>query len=91
VSIGRRGIRPSHGANCGISVTKNPNVLLVKDAIEQTRLGAGIQMPSLPGALKHAHRRRVQALSAQMRLRSNSLLRYQRMLLKDMKPLDAAR
>jgi site-specific recombinase XerD len=72
-------------------LTKNPNVLLVKDAIEQTRLSAGIQTPNLPGALKHAHRRRVQALSAQMRLRSNSLLRYQPMLLKDMKPLDAAR
>lgn len=72
-------------------LTKNPNVLLVKDAIEQTRLSAGIQMPNLPDALKHAHRRRVQALGAQMRLESRSLLRYQRTLLRDMRPLDAAR
>jgi integrase len=70
-------------------LTKNPNILMVKAAIEQTRLSAGIQMPNLPGALKHAHRRRVQALCAQMRLRSNGLLRYQRMHLKGMKPLDA--
>jgi Phage integrase, N-terminal SAM-like domain len=72
-------------------LTKNPNVLLVKDAIEQTRLSAGIQTPNLPDALKHAHRRRVQALGAQMRLESRSLLRYQRTLLRDMRPLDASR
>jgi hypothetical protein len=72
-------------------LTKNPNVLRVKDAIEQTRLSAGIQMANLPGALKHVHRRRVQALGAQMRLQSRGLLRYQRTLLEDIKPLDAAR
>lgn len=64
---------------------------MVKTAIEQTRLSAGIQTPNLTGALKNVHRRRERELCTQLRLQPGSLLRYQRTLLNSMKPLDAQR
>lgn len=72
-------------------LTKNPNILMVKAALEQTRLSAGIQTPNLAGALKNVHRRRERELYTQLRLQPSSLLGYQRKLLDRMKPLDAQR
>jgi hypothetical protein len=72
-------------------LTKNPNILMVKAAIEQTRLSTGIQTPNLAGALKNVHRRRERELCTQLRLQPGGLLRYQHKLLDHMKPLDAQR
>jgi Phage integrase, N-terminal SAM-like domain len=68
--------------------TKNPNIAMVKEAIERTRLSANTQTPNLVDALKHEHRCRVQELSAAVRLTPSGLRRYQRMLLAEMTPLD---
>jgi site-specific recombinase XerD len=68
-------------------LTKNPNILMVKSAIEQTRLSAGVQTPNLAGALKHAYRRRERALCTRLRLQPSSLSQYKRPLPKAKDPL----
>jgi len=42
--------------------TKNPNVHMVRAAVEQTRADADVQTPNLIAALKNVHRRRKRAL-----------------------------
>jgi|GEM_PF-2881685 len=69
--------------------TKNPNIMMIKAAVEQTRLSAEIQTPNLANALKHAHRRRRRELCDDLRVGPSSLLQYQRRLLDDLKPLQA--
>jgi site-specific recombinase XerD len=68
-------------------LTKNPNILMVKSAIEQTRLSAGVQTPNLAGALKHVYRRRERELCTRLRLQPSSLSRYKRPLVKAKDPL----
>jgi integrase/recombinase XerD len=61
--------------------TKNPNLLLVRSALEETRIDAGIHTPDLAAALKGAQRREEHELCQQVRLRRNRLAVYRRDLL----------
>ncbi len=63
--------------------TKNPNIPMVKTAVEETRLAAGVDAPKLVEALKNVHRRRQRELCASVRLEPIGFLRYRRALLKD--------
>jgi site-specific recombinase XerD len=67
--------------------TKNPNLLLVRAAIEQTRIAAGIQTPKLGTALQNARRRDEHELCARFRLEPDQFRHYQRRLLRKLTPL----
>lgn len=71
--------------------TKNPNILMVKAAVEQTRMRAGVQTPNLAGALKHFYRRAERELCTQLRLEPRNFQNYKRTLLPGLKPLDTQR
>lgn len=67
--------------------TKNPNLLLVRAAIEQTRVAAGIQTPKLVTAFQNARRRDEHELCAEIRLEPDQFRQYQRKLLRKLAPL----
>ena len=67
---------------------RNPNLALVQREVQEARLSAGVQIPDVVIALKRAHRRRLQQLCAHTRLTPLSVIRYQRMLLDKITPLD---
>jgi site-specific recombinase XerD len=69
-------------------LTRNPNLALVQREVQEARLSAGVQVPDVVVALKRAHRRRIQQLCAHTRLTPRSIIRYQRMLLDKMTPLE---
>jgi hypothetical protein len=60
----------------------------VQREVQKARLSAGVQVPDVVVALKRAHRRRIQQLCAHTRLTPRSVIRYQRMLLDKMTPLE---
>ena len=53
--------------------TKNPNIPMVKTAVEETRLAAGVDAPKLVEALKNVHRRRQRELCASVPTRADRL------------------
>lgn len=65
--------------------TKNPNVYMVRAAVEQTRADAGVQTPNLIDALKNAHRRREREICERLRIEPANFLYYRRTLLKDLR------
>jgi site-specific recombinase XerD len=67
--------------------TKNPNLLMVRRAVEQTRVRANIQTPDLVAALKDTHHRRERERCNQLRLEPSRFLAYQRRLLRGLTPL----
>lgn len=69
-------------------LTRNPNLALVQREVQEARRSAGVQIPDVVVALKRAHRRRLQQLCTHTRLTPRSLVRYQRMLLDKMTPLE---
>lgn len=68
-------------------LTKNPNLTLVRDAIEEVRVQAGIQTSNLATTLKDTHRRKEQELCNRMRLTREGFAHYQRELLQELAPL----
>jgi hypothetical protein len=64
---------------------------MVKAAIEQTRMRAGVQTPNLAGALKHFYRCAERELCTQLRLEPRNFQNYKRTLLPGLKPLDTQR
>jgi site-specific recombinase XerD len=67
--------------------TKNPNHLLVRAALEETRIDANIQAPDLAAALKGAQRRKEHELCEQLRLGRRRLAVYRRNVLPRLRAL----
>jgi site-specific recombinase XerD len=81
-------LRSSH-ARLISPTTKNPNQLVVRAALEQTRKQADLQTPDLAAALKGTQRREERELCEQLRLKPQRLSEYRRQLLPELKPLAA--
>jgi len=82
VSLAERG-----GKRLIAPFAKNPNVRLIRAAVEEARASAQVESADLVGALKGLHRRREQLRCNQIRLQPSQFLTYRRALVDEMTPL----
>jgi site-specific recombinase XerD len=68
-------------------LTKNPNLLKVQQALEQTRVHSRIEIADLAAALKGTQRRKERELCEELRVQPRRLAEYARRLLPNLTPL----